>query len=73
MTTRALGKLTDRMVSAADTLGYLSQKAKSETVRLSAARAVLELGTKLRESIELEERIAELESDQSPTRLRSIA
>jgi hypothetical protein len=61
------------MASAADTLASLSQEAVSESVRLSAARAVLELGTKLRESIELEERIAVLESDQSPTRFRSIA
>jgi hypothetical protein len=61
------------MASAADTLASLSQEAASESVRLSAARAVLELGTKLRESIELEERIAALESEQSPTSFRSIA
>jgi transposase-like protein len=61
MTSRALGRLSDSMTSAADTLGYLSRKGTSEMVRLSAARAVLELGTKLREAVELEERIAALE------------
>ena len=35
----ALGRLTDGMASAAETLGYLSRKAKSETVRLGAAVA----------------------------------
>lgn len=59
----ALGKLADGMATAADTLGYLSRKAKSETVRLGASRAVIELGVKLRESVELEERIAALETD----------
>ena len=33
-----------------------------ETVRLGAARAVIEMGTRLREAVELEERIASLES-----------
>jgi hypothetical protein len=61
MTARAMGRLMDGMVSAADTLGYLSRTGKSEMVRLSAARAILELGTKLRESVELEERLQTLE------------
>ena len=61
MTSRALGRLVDNMTSAADTLGYLCRKGNSEMVRLSAARAVLELGTRLRETIELEQRIAVLE------------
>ena len=61
MTARALGRLVDSMASAADTLGFLSRKGKSEMVRLSAARAVIELGVKLRETVDLEERIAALE------------
>jgi hypothetical protein len=65
MTSRALGRLADNMASAADTLGYLCRQGKSEMVRLSAARAVLELGNKLRESVELEERIAALEARQN--------
>src|SRR5947209_3958243 len=40
MTTRALGRLVDNMASAADTIAFLSRKAKSEMVRLSAARAL---------------------------------
>ncbi len=61
MTSRALGKLLDGMSSAADTLGYLCRRGKSEQVRLGAARALLEMGPKMRESVELEERIAALE------------
>jgi hypothetical protein len=69
MTSRALGRLVDAMASAAETLGYLSCKGKSEMVRLGAARAVLELGTKLRESAELEERIAALEGSAEQRRI----
>lgn len=72
LTSRALGRLTDNMVSAADTLGYLCRKGKSETVRLGAARAILELGTKLRETVELEERIFLLEERQDQPQLRRI-
>ncbi len=64
MTARALGRLVDSMASAAETLGFLSRKGKSEMVRLSAARAVIELGVKLRETVELEQRIAALEGAQ---------
>jgi hypothetical protein len=62
MTARAVGRLADGMASAADTLGYLCRKARSETVRLGAARALLELGNKLRESVELEDRLTALEA-----------
>jgi hypothetical protein len=55
MTSQALGRLVDSMVNAAETLRYLARKGKSEMVRLSAARSVIELGHKLRESVELEE------------------
>jgi hypothetical protein len=68
MTSRALGRLADGMASAAETLGFLSRKGKSETVRLGAARAVLELGNKLREAVELEARIAALEVGQRRVR-----
>ena len=61
LTARCLGKLVNRMSGAADTLGFLCRNGKSEMIRLSAARAILELGSKLRESVELEERIAVLE------------
>src|SRR5260370_14760763 len=44
LTDRALGQLVNNMASAADTLGYLCRMGKSEMVRLSAARSILELG-----------------------------
>lgn len=71
MTGRALGRLVEGMASAADTLGYLSRRGKSEMVRLSAARAVLELGVKLRDSVELEERIAALEAQPNQSQRRT--
>ena len=61
LTAQALGRLTEGMTEAADTLRALL-RAKSRSVRLGAARAILELGTKLRESVELEQRIAALEA-----------
>ncbi len=60
MVTRALGKMADGMGDAAGKLRELLT-AESESVRLGAARALLELGTKLRESVELADKIDELE------------
>jgi hypothetical protein len=60
MTSRALGRMADGMADAADMLRQLLS-AESESVRLGAARSLLELGVKLRESVELEERLAALE------------
>ena len=60
MVSRAVARLSATSTLAADTLRELL-KARSETVRLGAARAVLELGAKLREHEELAERIAALE------------
>jgi hypothetical protein len=68
MTSLALGRMVEGMASAADTLGYLCRRGKSEQVRLGAARALIELGTRLRETVELEERIAALEAGASPGR-----
>ena len=61
MTSRALGRLVEGMSFAADTLRKLLT-AKSEMVRLGAARSVIELGTRVREIVELEERITALET-----------
>jgi hypothetical protein len=60
MVGRALGKMADGMAAAADTLRGLLD-AEGESVRLGAARSILELGNKLRESVELEQRLADLE------------
>ena len=49
------------MTAAADVLAGLL-KNKDANVKLRAARAVLELATKLRESEELEARVTELET-----------
>src|SRR5262245_32571470 len=57
---RALGKMADGMAEAADTLRGLL-RAEAESVRLGAARSIQELGNKLREAVELERRINELE------------
>jgi hypothetical protein len=73
ITKQALGRLVDSMTSAADTLGYLSRKAKSENVRLNAARAVLEMGVKMRETVELAERVAALEQARKPNHRARIA
>jgi transposase-like protein len=57
---RALGRMADGMAEAADALRALLA-AEAESVRLGACRAMLELGVKLRESVELEGRLAALE------------
>jgi hypothetical protein len=61
MLAQAVGKLADASTKAVTTLTELLN-GESESVRLGAARSVLELGVKLRESTELERRIAELEA-----------
>ena len=61
MVSLALGKLADGMSDAAGTLRKLL-KAKGESVRLGACRAMLEMGVKLRESVELEAQLTALES-----------
>jgi hypothetical protein len=60
MVGQALGKMADGMTEAADTLRKLLT-AQSESIRLGAARSILELGNKLRESAEFAERLAILE------------
>ena len=57
---RALGRLSDTAREAVDKLRDLLS-AGSDSVKLGAARSILELGTKLRESVELEQRLSELE------------
>ena len=60
MVGRALGRMANGMSEAADVLRSLLA-AKSESVRLGAARSLLEIGSKLRESVELESRLQALE------------
>ena len=63
MLSQAVGQLADASTEAVATLRALLN-ADAETVRLGSARAILELGAKLRES-ELERRIAALEAQQA--------
>jgi hypothetical protein len=60
MVEQALGRLTEGMTAATDTLRALLS-ARSESVRLAAARSILELGPRLREASELEQRMRDLE------------
>lgn len=59
---QAAGMLAANSVEAVTTLQNLANDATSENVRLSAAKTMLELGSKLREAAELDERLTELES-----------
>lgn len=61
MVGQAVGRLSEAMTAAALQLKRLVLQAESEAVRLGACRAILELGSKLRESVELEDRIANVE------------
>ena len=61
MVQRALGRMADGMAEAADVLRALLPPGMPPAVRLGAARSLLELGVRLRESVELEARLASLE------------
>src|SRR5262249_19935380 len=58
---RLAGGLTAAGLRSIKTFTTLQESAVSESVRLGAARATLELGCKLRESVELTERLAAVE------------
>lgn len=58
---RAVGRLAAGMGEAADALRGLVTS-ESEAVRLSACKAILQLGVELRASVEFDERIAALEA-----------
>lgn len=57
---QAVGKLADATGMAVDAMKALLD-AQSEAVRLGAARSILELGNKLQETVELEERLRTVE------------
>ncbi len=58
----AAGRMADGMAEAADVLRALLDDGTTPAVRLRAARSMLELGVNLRESVELEGRLAALEA-----------
>jgi hypothetical protein len=61
MVQRTAGTLTAAATEAVKTLLALQKDPTPPSTRLGAARAVLELGVKFRETVELEERLAALE------------
>src|SRR5208282_2635884 len=61
MFSEAVGRLAEVSGKAAETVGKLLDS-ESESIRLQACKAVLELGPKLREAGELAKRVEELES-----------
>ena len=61
MLRRAADMLSAAGPSAIRTLMSLHESAKSESVRLGAARTIIELGCKLRESVEWTQRVEVLE------------
>ncbi len=62
MVRRACGTLTAASNEAVRTLLSRQKEATPAAVRLGAARAILEMGMKLREMVELETRMSELEA-----------
>ncbi len=61
LTERACGLLTSAGLEAAKTLAELVQSDGPPAVRLAAAKAVLEVGMKLRQVVDLEAQVADLE------------
>ena len=68
---RTAGALTAAATEAVRTLLELQKPSAPPAVRLGAARSVLELGLKLREAADLEERLAALEESLAQTGSRS--
>ena len=61
MVSRTAGTLTAAASEAVRTLLELLRNSASDAVRLGAARAILEIGMKVRDAADLEERLAALE------------
>ena len=66
MVQRTAGMLTAASMEAVKTLLELQKTPVPAAVRLGAARSVIELGTKLRETAEFEGRLAALEQQMGP-------
>jgi hypothetical protein len=69
MVQRSAATMTAATTEAIKTLLALQQPSNSGAVRLGSARAIIELGTKLRETAHLEQRIAALEQQQEAGRV----
>jgi hypothetical protein len=66
----ALGRMADNMTRAADTVARLLD-AEDPAIALRAARALLSLGLRLRDSVEIADRVDELE-DQLASRQEGL-
>ena len=73
MQARAMGALARIASDAVDTLEVLIGEDSPPTVRLGASRAILDLGARLREATEIEERVVALEAAVSERRSEKIA
>lgn len=63
----ALGRLSDASLDATDTLRELATGTQTPpAVRVSAARAILDIGLRLREQTQILDRLETLEANQSP-------
>jgi hypothetical protein len=62
---RAVGRLSRLAGRAADSLGELLE-AQNESVRLQAAKTILEAGARLREALELAQRLDDVEARLGP-------
>jgi hypothetical protein len=60
--TAALGRITDNLTRAADTMAALLD-AEQPHIRLRAARVLVTLGLKLQDSVELADRVEEVERE----------
>lgn len=69
---RALGRMVDALTFAVDKLRELLD-ANSQATQLGAARSLIELAVKIRENVELSDRVAELENRLAETREASYA
>ena len=69
----ALGKLTQASSKAVDRLTMLIDDGESDSVRLAASVKLLELGTRLRDSVEFATRLERLEGTNESTRQTGAA
>src|SRR5437870_8305184 len=71
MVQRTSGMLTAASLEAVKTLVELQASLQAPAIRLGAARTILELGVRLRETIELSERLQALEEQVLQTQIPS--
>ena len=62
MLARALGRVTDNMTRAADTLARLLDS-QNPAIQIRAARALLALGLRLHEAVDVADRVREIEAE----------